>query len=128
MILRAPLEFARRQRSPNPRRLAFKARPRLASGGLGPHLDFVLILFFNGTCPNRRLGTTIPRPKPRRYWPRWQSFGVCCTRASMTVPFMKERGSFERIEAIKDAIDDFAECEMGARQFFWAKAHGRRVG
>jgi len=39
------------------------------------------------------------------------------------VPYMKERGSFERIEAIKKAIDDFAECEMGPREFFWGKEH-----
>jgi hypothetical protein len=40
-----------------------------------------------------------------------------------TVPYMKKRGSFERIEAIKKAIDDFAECEMGHREFFWSKGH-----
>jgi hypothetical protein len=48
---------------------------------------------------------------------------LVCTKARYTVPYMKEWGSFQRIEAIKTAIDDFAECEMGHREFFWNKPH-----
>jgi hypothetical protein len=48
---------------------------------------------------------------------------LCCTRAEFTTPFMKEVGSFQCLEAIERAIDDFAENEMGHREFFWQKPH-----
>ena len=45
------------------------------------------------------------------------------TRANYTMPVAKERGSVALIEAIRNAIDDYAECEFGHRQFFWEKPH-----
>jgi hypothetical protein len=30
---------------------------------------------------------------------------------------------YRALEAIKRAIDDYAECEMGHREFFWDKPH-----
>ena len=51
----------------------------------------------------------------------------CCCKAQFTVPFMKKPGSFQAIEAVKRAIDDFAENEMGHREFFWHKPHSAGV-
>ena len=96
--------------------------PRLAA------LTLVLILFFNGDMPKPPPWYYDPKTQPAPLLAAMAELRLCCTRASMTVPFIKERGSSARIEAIMQAIDDFAECEMGARQFFWAKAHGRGVG
>jgi hypothetical protein len=47
---------------------------------------------------------------------------LCCS-AEQTVPYMRRPGSFMRLEAIKKAIDDYAECEMGHRDFFWGRPH-----
>ena len=74
----------------------------------------------------------MPKPPPWYFDPETQpspllnamaELRLCCTRAQFTTPFMKERGSFMCIEAIKKAIDDFAENEMGHREFFWNKPH-----
>jgi hypothetical protein len=46
-----------------------------------------------------------------------------CTRAEATLPHMKAPGSFAKIETIRNAIDDYAECETGHREFFWNKPH-----
>ena len=41
------------------------------------------------------------------------------------MPHAKVPGSL--IEAIKKAIDDYAECEMGHREYFWGRPHKRGV-
>jgi hypothetical protein len=46
-----------------------------------------------------------------------------CTRASATVPYICAPGSHAKVEAIRNAIDNYAECEMGSREFFWDKPH-----
>jgi hypothetical protein len=47
---------------------------------------------------------------------------VTC-RAEFTVPYTKRPGSQAALKAIKTAIDDWAECEMGHREFFWGRPH-----
>jgi hypothetical protein len=37
--------------------------------------------------------------------------------------YAKVPGSLFLVEAIKSAIDDWAEREMGARDFFWDRGH-----
>jgi hypothetical protein len=39
------------------------------------------------------------------------------------MPYAKAPGSLLLVERIKDAIDDWAQCEMGARDFFWDRGH-----
>ena len=39
------------------------------------------------------------------------------------MPHAKVPGSLMLIEAIKSAIDDYAECEMGHREYFWGRPH-----
>jgi hypothetical protein len=39
------------------------------------------------------------------------------------MPYVKQPGGYELLQAIKDAIDDYAECEMGHREFFWGRPH-----
>jgi hypothetical protein len=39
------------------------------------------------------------------------------------MPHAKVPGSLMLIEAIKKAIDDYAECEMGHREYFWGRPH-----
>jgi len=46
-----------------------------------------------------------------------------CTRAEQTVPFTKQPGSKILVSAIMSAIDDYAECETGYREFFWGRRH-----
>jgi hypothetical protein len=46
-----------------------------------------------------------------------------CTRSAETAPHTKRPGSFAAIEAIRSAIDDWAERETGNREFFWGKPH-----
>jgi hypothetical protein len=47
-----------------------------------------------------------------------------CNRAEDVLPYARQPGSLLLIEAIKTAIDDWAECEMGTRDFFYGKSHG----
>jgi len=46
-----------------------------------------------------------------------------CTRAEATLPHMTAPGSAIMIDGIKSAIDDYAEREMGSREYFWARPH-----
>jgi hypothetical protein len=46
-----------------------------------------------------------------------------CTRAEMTVPYMKMPGSSIVVQAIISAIDDYAERETGHREYFWVRPH-----
>jgi hypothetical protein len=46
-----------------------------------------------------------------------------CTRAEAVLPHMRAPGSYVLIEAIKTAIDDYAERETGNREFFWNRPH-----
>ena len=47
---------------------------------------------------------------------------LCCS-AQETVPHTTMPGSFMALQAIKDAIDDYAERQMGHREFFWGRPH-----
>jgi hypothetical protein len=47
---------------------------------------------------------------------------LCCS-AEQTVPHMQRPGSFMLLQAIKEAIDNYAECETGHREYFWRKPH-----
>jgi hypothetical protein len=46
-----------------------------------------------------------------------------CTSAEATLPHTKQPGSMMLVDAIKSAIDDWAEHEMGARDYFWGMPH-----
>jgi hypothetical protein len=46
-----------------------------------------------------------------------------CNRAEHVMPHAKVPGSLILIEAIKSAIDDYAEREMGHREYFWERPH-----
>jgi hypothetical protein len=46
-----------------------------------------------------------------------------CTRSENIVEYSKVPGSLILIEAIQSAIDDWAEREMGARDFFYGRGH-----
>jgi hypothetical protein len=35
----------------------------------------------------------------------------------------KKQRSYLLLMAIKEAIDDYAECEMGYREYFWGRPH-----
>jgi hypothetical protein len=45
-----------------------------------------------------------------------------CTRAEATVPHIRVLGSALLVDAIKSAIDDYAEREMGASRIFLGQA------
>lgn len=47
---------------------------------------------------------------------------VSC-QAEYTVPYTKHPGAFAALEAIKAAIDHWAECEMGHQDFFLSRPH-----
>jgi hypothetical protein len=85
-------------------------------------LTFVLFSFSIGAMPKR----------PSWYDPETQTSPLltamaelrrACNRAEWTLPHTKAPGSLMLIEAIKAAIDDWAECEMGARDFFYGRGH-----
>jgi hypothetical protein len=44
-----------------------------------------------------------------------------CCMAVETLPYARAPGSYAAMEAIKQAIDDWAECEMGHRGYFWGR-------
>jgi hypothetical protein len=46
-----------------------------------------------------------------------------CTRAEEVLPYVRVPGSLILIETIISAIDDYAEREMGHREYFWGKPH-----
>lgn len=46
-----------------------------------------------------------------------------CNRSENILAHAKQPGSLILIEAIKSAIDDWAEREMGARYFFYGRGH-----
>ena len=35
----------------------------------------------------------------------------------------RRQSSYALLQAIKEAIDDYAECEMGHREYFWGRLH-----
>lgn len=49
-----------------------------------------------------------------------------CNQAEFVMPYAKVPGSLLLIDSIKSAIDDWAECEMGARDYFYGRGH--RIG
>ena len=46
-----------------------------------------------------------------------------CNQAEHVMPYAKVPGSLALVEAIMAAIDDWAEHEMGARDFFYSRNH-----
>jgi hypothetical protein len=46
-----------------------------------------------------------------------------CNNAAEVMPSARAPGSLMLIEAIKVAIDNYAECEMGHREYFWGRPH-----
>src|ERR1700743_625294 len=47
---------------------------------------------------------------------------LCCS-AQETIPHTTMPGSFMALQAIKDAVDSYAECQMGHREYFWGRPH-----
>jgi hypothetical protein len=45
------------------------------------------------------------------------------TSAEATLPCTKKPGSHLLLHAIKNSIDDYAECEFGNREYFWNRPH-----
>jgi hypothetical protein len=45
------------------------------------------------------------------------------TSAEATLPCTKKPGSHLLLHAIKNRIDDYAECEFGNREYFWNRPH-----
>ncbi len=43
--------------------------------------------------------------------------------AEEVMPVVKQPRSYVLLQAIKEAIDDYAECEMGHRGYFWGRPH-----
>lgn len=46
-----------------------------------------------------------------------------CNQAENVMPYARRPRGLMLIEAINTAIDDRAECEMGARDYFYARGH-----
>ena len=44
-----------------------------------------------------------------------------CNNAAEVMPFGRAPGSLMLLEALKEAIDNYAECEMGYREYFWGR-------
>ena len=44
-----------------------------------------------------------------------------CCMAEETLPYTRAPGGYAAMEAIKQSIDDWAECEMGHRGYFWGR-------
>jgi hypothetical protein len=71
-------------------------------------------------------------PRPSWYDPKTQTSRFLtalaearhvCNKAEDVLPYVTMPASLMQIEAIKSAIDDYAECEMGNREFFRGRAH-----
>ena len=48
-----------------------------------------------------------------------QTRRFCCMSEEI-MSCEKQPGSYVLLQAIKQAIDNYAECEMGHREYFWA--------
>jgi hypothetical protein len=46
----------------------------------------------------------------------------CCNSAEL-LACAKKQGCYALLQAIKEAIDDYAEREMGHREYFWGRPH-----
>ena len=86
-------------------------------------LTSVLLLFFNGKMGKQRAWYYDAETETSPLLAAMAELRLVCTRAQYAVPYMTRNGSFQTIEAIKTAIDDFAENEIGHREFFWHKPH-----
>jgi hypothetical protein len=51
-----------------------------------------------------------------------QTRRLCCNSEEV-MPLARKRDSYALLQKIKEAIDDYAECEMGHREFFWGRPH-----
>jgi hypothetical protein len=51
-----------------------------------------------------------------------QTRRLTCTSEEI-LPCARQRGSYALLQAIKEAIDDYAQCEMGHRDYFWGRPH-----
>ena len=47
---------------------------------------------------------------------------LCCNSEELMVCARRQH-IYALLEAIKEAIDDYAECEMGNRGYFWGRPH-----
>ena len=47
---------------------------------------------------------------------------LCCNSEEL-LACARMRGSFELLERIEHAIDDYAENETGHREYFWGRPH-----
>jgi hypothetical protein len=51
-----------------------------------------------------------------------QTRHLCCNSEEL-MACARRKGSYVLLEAIKEAIDDYAEYEMGNRGYFWGRPH-----
>jgi hypothetical protein len=51
-----------------------------------------------------------------------QTRHLCCNSAEL-LACARRQGRFQLLEQIKEAIDDYAEHEMGHREYFWGRPH-----
>jgi len=54
-----------------------------------------------------------------------RTWSLCNNSEELHQCARKER-SFLLLQAIKQAINDYAECEMGHREYFWGRPHSAR--
>jgi hypothetical protein len=46
-----------------------------------------------------------------------------CNNAEEVMPYARTPQGYAALEVIKEAIDDYAEVEMGHREYFWGRPH-----
>jgi hypothetical protein len=51
-----------------------------------------------------------------------QAQRFCCNSEEL-ITCARRQGSYALLRAIKEAIDEYAECEMGHRDYLWGRPH-----
>jgi hypothetical protein len=64
-----------------------------------------------------------PKTDPSEFMAALWRVRHLCTRAEAVLLRTRQPGSIILIEAIMSAIDDYAEREMGNREYFWNRPH-----
>ena len=64
-----------------------------------------------------------PTPKRRTSWLPSSKRGTSAATRAELLACARRQGSYALLQAIKEAIDDYAECEIGHREYFWGRPH-----
>ena len=72
---------------------------------------------------NKRSPWYDPNTKKSRLLAALEQTRRFCCNSEELITRARRQGSYALLQAIKEAIDDYAECEMGHPEYFWGWPH-----